>query len=159
MYGRRKSGGDRTGDLACHVMDMLQLYAVPQLPGGTIYQQDGAPPHFANIARTFLDEQFCTRCIGRGSPYIECLVRSPVLNIIWFFLWGFVKDQAFRTPVCNLAELQERIYSAAALSHQRCIMTHGSRFNTGWTFPMSLIEAMLRFMEHEVKKIPVFHSL
>ena len=26
-------------------MDMLQLYAVPQLPD----QQDGAPPYFANI--------------------------------------------------------------------------------------------------------------
>ena len=38
-------------------LDMLLLYAVPQLPDGTIYQQDGAPPYFANIVRTFLDEQ------------------------------------------------------------------------------------------------------
>ena len=37
-------------------MDKLQLYAVSQLPDGTIYQQDGAPPHFANMIRTFLDE-------------------------------------------------------------------------------------------------------
>ena len=26
------------------------------------------------------------------------------------FLWGFVKDQVYRTPVRDLADLQERIY-------------------------------------------------
>ena len=39
----------------------LQLYAVPQLNDGTIYQHDGTTPHFANIVRTFLDEQFPER--------------------------------------------------------------------------------------------------
>ena len=29
-----------------------------------------------------------------------------------FFLWGFVKDQVYRTPVRDLADLQERIYAA-----------------------------------------------
>ena len=29
-----------------------------------------------------------------------------------FFLWGFVKDKIFRTPVHYLADLQERIYAA-----------------------------------------------
>ena len=55
---RKKSGGVSSGDLAGHVMDMLQLYAVPQVPGGTIYQQDGAPLHLANIVRTLLSEEF-----------------------------------------------------------------------------------------------------
>ena len=36
-------------------LDMLHLYSVPQLPDGTIYQEVGAPPHFANIIRTFLE--------------------------------------------------------------------------------------------------------
>ena len=49
---------------------MLQLYAVPQLPDGTIYQQDGAPPDIANVAHTFLDEQFTARWIESRSPYI-----------------------------------------------------------------------------------------
>ena len=48
---RRRSPQTRT------YLDMLPLYVVPQLPDGTIYQKDGAPPHFANIVRTFLDEQ------------------------------------------------------------------------------------------------------
>ena len=48
---------------------MLQLYDVPQLPDGTIDQQDGVPLHFANNVRTFLDEQFPARWIESGSPY------------------------------------------------------------------------------------------
>ena len=42
------------------------------------------------------------------------------------------------------------------LSHHRCFITHGSRLNTGWIFPVSLMEAMLRLMEYKVQKIPVF---
>ena len=29
-----------------------------------------------------------------------------------FFLRGFVKDQVYRTPVCDLADLEERIDAA-----------------------------------------------
>ena len=91
---------------------MLQLYAVPQPTDGTIYQQDGAPPHFANIVRTFLDEEFPARYIGRGSSYITWPARSPHLTPLNFCQWGFVNDQVYRTPVRNLADLQERIYAA-----------------------------------------------
>ncbi|KAJ4430987.1 hypothetical protein ANN_19580, partial [Periplaneta americana] len=69
-------------------LDMLQLYAVPQLPDGAIFQQDGAPPHFANMVRTFLDEQFPARWIGRGSPYITWPARSPDLTPPDFFPVG-----------------------------------------------------------------------
>ena len=44
----------------------------------------------------------------------------------------------------------------STMSHHRCFITHGMMLNTGWTFPESLMEAKLRFMEHNVKKIPVF---
>ena len=47
-------------------LDMLLLYAVPQLLAGTIHQQDGAPPHFSSLIRTFLEEQFTVKLIGRG---------------------------------------------------------------------------------------------
>ena len=30
---------------------------------------------------------------------------------LMFFLWGFVKNQVYRTPVRDLADLQERIYA------------------------------------------------
>ena len=86
---------------------MLQLYAVLQLRDATIYQQDGASPHFANIVRTFLDEQFPARWIGKGSPYITWPAISQDLTPTEFFLWGFVKDQVHRAPVLDLADLQE----------------------------------------------------
>ena len=28
-------------------LDMLQNYAIPQIPQGNVFQQDGTPPHFA----------------------------------------------------------------------------------------------------------------
>ena len=86
---------------------MLQLYAVPQLPDETIYQQDGAPPHSANVVRIFLHEQFSAKGIGRGSLCITWPARSPDLTTPDFFLWGFVKDQVYRTLVRDLADLQE----------------------------------------------------
>ncbi|KAJ4442648.1 hypothetical protein ANN_04237 [Periplaneta americana] len=139
-------------------LDMLQLYAVPQLPDGAIFQQDGAPPHFANMVRTFLDEQFPARWIGRGSPYITWPARSPDLTPPDFFLWGFVKDQVYRTPVRDLADLQERLMLLSTMLHHRCFITLGSRLNTGWIFPVPPMEAMLRFMEHKVQVCHHFWS-
>ena len=34
------------------------------------------------------------------------------------------------------------------MSHHWCFITHGSRWNTGCTFPVPLMKAMVRFMEH-----------
>ena len=80
---------------------MLQLYTVPQLPDGTLYQQDGVLPHFSKIVCTFLTEQFLARWSA----------RSPDLTPPKCLLWGFVKDQVYRTPVHNFADLQEKIYA------------------------------------------------
>ena len=86
-------------------MNMLQLYGVPRLTDGTIYQ-DGGPPHFASIVRTFLVEQFPARWIGRGSQYSTWSAKSPDITPPDLFLWAFVKDEVYRTPVCELAGLQ-----------------------------------------------------
>ena len=133
-------------------------YAAAVYCVSTIYQQDEAPPHFANIVRTFVDEKFPARWIGRGSPYVKWPARSPDLTLPEFFLCGFVIEQFYSTPVHDLTDLQQRIY-ATLKSHHRYFITHGSRLNTGCAFPVPLMEAMLRFMEHKLKTIPSFHSL
>ena len=62
------------------------------------------PPHFANFVRTFLDEEFLERWIGRGSPYITWPARSSDLTPPDFSLWGFVKDQVYGTLVRDLTD-------------------------------------------------------
>ena len=92
-------------------LDMLQFYAVSLLPDGTIYQQDGTPPYFANIDHTFLDEQFPARWIGRGSPYIIWPPRSPDVTPPEFFCGGLLRTRSIGA-VRDLTELQNRIYAA-----------------------------------------------
>ena len=66
-------------------------------------------------------------------------------------MWGFVKEQVYTTPVRDLAELQERIY-AAVNNVTAQVITHGSTLNTSRTFPVALMEDMLRLMELTVKQ-------
>lgn len=95
-------------------LDMLDLYAVPQMQQhqpDVIFQQDGAPPHWGVIVRDFLDENFPDRWCGRGGP-IPWPPRSPDLTPLDFFLWGFVKNIVYQTPVPSLDELKRRIVTA-----------------------------------------------
>ena len=42
-------------DVYNYHLDTLQLYAIPEIEEGAIFQQDGAPPNYANTFREFLD--------------------------------------------------------------------------------------------------------
>ena len=80
---------------------MLREFLLPQLQNEDlsqiIFMQDGAPPHFANIVRTFLDETF-TNWIGRRGT-IDWPARSPDLTPCDFALWSIVKEAVFsRNP-------------------------------------------------------------
>jgi hypothetical protein len=46
-------------------LNMLQNYAITRIPEGYFFQQDGAPPHYANTAKAYLDQQFPGKWIGR----------------------------------------------------------------------------------------------
>ena len=41
----------------------------------------------------------------------------------------------------------------STMSHRRCFTTNASRLNTGWTFPVPLMEDILRFMEYHHQSI------
>ncbi|GBL92696.1 hypothetical protein AVEN_119092-1 [Araneus ventricosus] len=75
----------RAGDDANIYLDMLQLYAVPQFPEGVIFQQDGAPPHYGNIVREFLDTTSPQRWIGRGTV-MAWPPQSPDITPLDFYL-------------------------------------------------------------------------
>jgi hypothetical protein len=78
-----------------------------------IFMQDGAPPHFALVVRAWLDAQFPGRWMGRRGPH-EWPARNPDLTPCDFFLWGWVKEEVYRTKPRTLEELEDRIREVIA---------------------------------------------
>lgn len=72
------------------------------------FQHDGAPPHYSIAVREHLHEAFPLRWIGRGGP-VSWPARSPDLNPLDFFLWGYLKSLVYAIPVNSLEQLQQRI--------------------------------------------------
>jgi len=93
---------------------MLEKFAIPQIPAGFIFQQNGAPPHFHRDVTTFLDENFPRHWVGRGGP-TAWPPRSSDLTPLDFFAWGFIKDAEYRRKVRDLADLRQRIIEAVEL--------------------------------------------
>lgn len=94
-------------------LDMLQNYFYPimqrkRLHKTMIFQQDGAPAHFSKNVRSWLDEKFDSRWIGRGGP-ISWAPRSPDLTPLDFFLWGYIKTKVYKTKVNDTDDLKDRI--------------------------------------------------
>ncbi|KAJ4436651.1 hypothetical protein ANN_16782 [Periplaneta americana] len=58
-----------------------------------IFQQDGAPPHFHNAVRAYLNTEMSDRWIGRAGVRDRCFMtwppRSPDMTACDIFLWGF----------------------------------------------------------------------
>lgn len=75
------------------------------------FQHDGAPPHFSVDVRNHLNATFHGRWIGRGSR-TPWPARSPDLNSLDFFVWGYLKSLVYETPVDTDMELIARIVAA-----------------------------------------------
>lgn len=73
-----------------------------------MFQQDGAPPHYALRVRQYLDQTFPGRWIGRRGA-IEWPPRSPDLSPLDFFLWGHLKSKIYATQPTSLEDLRQRI--------------------------------------------------
>jgi hypothetical protein len=71
-------------------LDMLELRLLSQLEDhqpNMVFQQDGAPPHWARIVREVLDMRYPGRWVGRDEP-IPWPPRPPDITPLDFFLWG-----------------------------------------------------------------------
>lgn len=73
-----------------------------------IFQQDGAGPHNARIVTNYLNQQFPGRWMGRYGP-IRWPARSPDLNPLDFFFWGYCNEQVYRTLPEDLEDLETRL--------------------------------------------------
>jgi hypothetical protein len=60
-----------------------------------------------------LDATFPNRWNGRHGP-TTWPPRSPDITLLDFFLWGYVKDIVFSTPVPDITNLKSRITDAFA---------------------------------------------
>ena len=61
----------------------------------------------------FLDAKFRNRWVGRDGP-TPWPPRSPDITPLDFFLWRYVKDKVFSTPVPDITNLKARITDGIA---------------------------------------------
>jgi len=95
---------------------MLRYFFFPKVrdyPDNWLFQQDGAPPHFALPVRAYLDSKLPNRWIGRAGP-IAWPARSPDLTPCDYFLWGYIKDRVFRNLPEKMEDLKTKIREAVA---------------------------------------------
>lgn len=98
-------------------LEMLTDFVVPELqnkgldPADICYMHDGAPAHITNAVRTYLDENFSS-WIGRGVGEMKILAwppRSPDLNMIDFYLWGYLQHRVHMVGYDSIDELSNAI--------------------------------------------------
>ncbi|GBL75143.1 hypothetical protein AVEN_194397-1 [Araneus ventricosus] len=77
------------------------------------FQHDGAPPHKVSSVQQYIRDTFQQQVIGYGGC-VEWPPRSPDLNPLDFFLWGYIKQRVYATPPPKLQELRNRITDACA---------------------------------------------
>ena len=95
-------------------MEYKQTPQLAEFQPWITFQQDGAPPHWGSDFRRFFDATtFPNRWIGRDGPTLWSS-RSPDITPLDFFLWGYVKDKLFSTPVPDITNLKARLTDAFA---------------------------------------------
>nr|CAH7763917.1 unnamed protein product [Callosobruchus chinensis] len=72
------------------------------------YMHDGAPAHFSLVACQVLNENYPNCWMGRGGPQFWP-PRSPDINPLDYFLWGYLNSLVYKTPVQNEEDLRNRI--------------------------------------------------
>ena len=109
-----------------------------------IFQQDGAPAHYANSVRNLLNEKLPGKWIGRRGP-IEWPARSPDLTPLDFFFWGVIKDRVYGEKFTEIESLKaaiarevsivngdtdllQRVCASVTNRIQECIEVNGGHF-------------------------------
>ena len=85
------------------------------------YQHDGAPPHFSQVVRQYLNHKFPNRWIGRSGVQ-NWPQRSPELNPLYYHVWGYVKAMVYAHKVNTREELLKRILNAARSSNNAAML-------------------------------------
>ena len=70
--------------------------------------QDGATPHTANATMSALQESFGSRIISKKSTF-QWAPRSPDLNPLDFYFWGYCKANVYRNKPNTVGLLKTEI--------------------------------------------------
>ena len=73
-----------------------------------VFQQDGAPAHYARVVRNLLNEELDGRWIGRRGS-VEWPARSPDLTPLDFFFWGVMNHRIYAQKVSDIDHLKAHI--------------------------------------------------
>ena len=99
-------------------MEMMKTFFFPKIEqhekaSDYWFMQDGAPPHRKTEVFDCLKEKFQYRLIAlnAGPDLLEWPPYSPDLNPCDFFLWGYLKDNLYETPIKDTEDLKLRIKS------------------------------------------------
>lgn len=75
------------------------------------YQMDGAPPHRTQEVSSLLDEMFEDRWIANNGPF-RYPPRSPDITPLDFFVWGYIKNLVYDSPVTTKEDMKCRVRRA-----------------------------------------------
>lgn len=94
-------------------VEMIKSHVIPHLKHKrvfrhTIFMQDGATPHTANLSLDFLKANFGDRIISRKCDWFWP-PRSPDLTPCDFWFWGYLKRKVYSKKLANLSELKDAI--------------------------------------------------
>ncbi|ERL90160.1 hypothetical protein D910_07514 [Dendroctonus ponderosae] len=89
----------------------VRKYSYKRSVRNVLPADDGAPAHFGQPVRNWLNQHFPSRWIGRGGP-VNWPARSPDLYPLDYYLWGNLSNIIYATEVDSPEELLRRICAA-----------------------------------------------
>lgn len=86
--------GDQYADFIRNILPTFLEELPLDLRQSMWFQHDGCPAHYSLAARRAVDQTFPQKWIGRGGP-VAWPPRSPDLNPLDYFLWGYLKNKLY----------------------------------------------------------------
>ena len=85
------------------------------------FQQNGATPHTTSAVFDWIKETFEDRVVSLKTQY-AWTPHSPDLSLLDFYLWGFLKDRAYKPSPTTLKELNANIRrEIKGINNETCI--------------------------------------
>lgn len=100
-----------------------------------VFEQEGAPLHYALPVPQYLDQRFPGQWIGRRGA-IEWPARSPDLSPLDFFLWGHLKNKIYATQPTSLEDLRQRIVNECRQITSQVLQNVRQRFEQNMYYCM-----------------------